>query len=108
LLAIEAQGADITTIEGLARNGELTRLQQFLVAKDGLQCGFCTPGFVMALTALLRRNPHPTEAEVRQACTGHLCRCGSYPHIFAAVLAVAEIQGAAGGADQPPCDHALA
>jgi xanthine dehydrogenase YagT iron-sulfur-binding subunit len=89
VLAIEAQGAEITTIEGLAKSGELTKLQQALVAHDGLQCGYCTPGFVMSLTALLRRNPHPTEAEVRQACAGHLCRCGSYPGIFAAALATA-------------------
>jgi len=86
LLAIEAQGAEITTIEGLAKDGRLTKLQQAFVAKDGLQCGYCTPGMVMTLTALLRRNPHPTEAEVRKACSGNLCRCGSYPRIFAAAL----------------------
>lgn len=87
MLAIEAQGAEITTIEGLARTGELTKLQQALVDKDGLQCGFCTPGFVMSLTALLRHNPHPTAAEIRKACSGNLCRCGSYPRIIAAALA---------------------
>jgi xanthine dehydrogenase YagT iron-sulfur-binding subunit len=87
LLAIEAQGAEITTIEGLASDGRLTKLQQAMVAKDGMQCGYCSPGFVMSLTALLRRNPHPTEAEIRKACSGHLCRCGSYPRIFAAALA---------------------
>jgi aerobic-type carbon monoxide dehydrogenase small subunit (CoxS/CutS family) len=86
LLAIEAQGAEITTIEGIAKTGRLTKLQQALVQHDGLQCGYCTPGMVMTLTALLRRNPHPTEAEVRKACSGNLCRCGSYPRIFAAAL----------------------
>ena len=87
MLAIEAQGADITTIEGLARDGTLTKLQKAMVDKDGLQCGFCSPGMVMVLTALLRKNPHPTEAEVRRAVAGNLCRCGSYPRIFAATRA---------------------
>jgi aerobic-type carbon monoxide dehydrogenase small subunit (CoxS/CutS family) len=86
MLAIEAQGAEITTIEGIAKDGRLTKLQRAFVQKDGLQCGYCTPGMVMTLTALLRRNPHPTEAEVRKACSGNLCRCGSYPRIFAAAL----------------------
>ena len=87
MLAIEAQGAAITTIEGLARDGKLTTLQQAFIDKDGLQCGYCSPGMVMVLTALLRKNPHPTEAEVKRACAGNLCRCGSYPRIFAATLA---------------------
>jgi aerobic-type carbon monoxide dehydrogenase small subunit (CoxS/CutS family) len=87
MLAIEAQGAAITTIEGLARDGKLTALQQAMVEQDGLQCGFCSPGMVMVLTALLRKNPHPTEAEVRRAIAGNLCRCGSYPRIVAATLA---------------------
>jgi xanthine dehydrogenase YagT iron-sulfur-binding subunit len=92
LLAIEAQGAEITTIEGLARTGQLTQLQQAFVDKDGLQCGYCSPGFVMTLTALLRKNPHPTEAEIRKACSGNLCRCGSYPRIFAAALKMAGVK----------------
>jgi aerobic-type carbon monoxide dehydrogenase small subunit (CoxS/CutS family) len=87
MLAIEAQGAEITTIEGIARDGKLTALQQAMVEKDGLQCGYCSPGMVMVLTALLRKNPHPTEAQVRRAIAGNLCRCGSYPRIFAAALA---------------------
>jgi xanthine dehydrogenase YagT iron-sulfur-binding subunit len=89
ILAIEAQGRAITTVEGLTREG-LTPVQKAIVEKDGLQCGYCTPGFVMSLTALLKRNPNPTEAEVRKACSGHLCRCGSYPRIFAAALAAAK------------------
>lgn len=94
ILAIDAQGAEITTIEGLvgdahadaAAGRPLTKLQQALVDADGLQCGYCTPGFVMTLHALLKKNPYPTEAEVRRACAGNLCRCGSYPRVFAAVL----------------------
>jgi xanthine dehydrogenase YagT iron-sulfur-binding subunit len=86
MLAIEAQGAEITTIEGLAKTGELTRLQKAFVDKDGLQCGFCTPGMVITLTALLRRSPRPTEAEIRHAISGNLCRCGSQPRIVAAAL----------------------
>jgi len=86
LLAIEAQGAEITTVEGLSRTGELTRLQQAFVDKDGLQCGFCTPGMIITLAALLRRTPHPTEAGIRAAIAGNLCRCGSHPRIVAAAL----------------------
>ncbi len=95
MLAIEAQGAEITTIEGLAPNGKLTALQQAFVDKDGLQCGYCSPGMVMVLTALLRKNPHPTEAEVKRACAGNLCRCGSYPRIFAATLSASGQKAAA-------------
>ena len=88
ILAVEAQGRDVTTIEGLSRAG-LSAIQQAIVAHDGLQCGYCTPGFVMSLTALLRRNPNPTEAEILEACSGHLCRCGSYVGILAAARACA-------------------
>lgn len=95
LLAIEAQGAEITTIEGIARDGKISALQQAMVDKDGLQCGFCSPGMVMVLTALLRKNPHPTEAEVKHAVAGNLCRCGSYPRIFAATLAASGQKAAA-------------
>ena len=108
LLAIEAQGAEITTIEGLAKTGELTALQQAFVDKDGLQCGYCSPGFVLSLTALLRRNPHPTEAEVRQACTGNLCRCGSYPRIVAAALKTAGVKTTSKLKVISWSDHALA
>ncbi len=86
MLAIEARGSEITTIEGLVADGALTKLQQAMVDHDGVQCGYCSPGMVMVLTALLRKNPHPSEAEVRAACAGNLCRCGSYPRIFAAAL----------------------
>lgn len=87
MLAIEAQGREIISVEGISKAG-LTAIQQAMVEHDGLQCGYCSPGFVMSLTALLKNNPHPTEAEIRKACSGHVCRCGSYPRIFAAALAV--------------------
>lgn len=86
VLAIDVQGREITTVEGLSKRG-LTPVQKAIVAHDGLQCGYCTPGFVMSLTALLKKTPNPTESDVRQACSGHLCRCGSYPRVFAAALA---------------------
>lgn len=85
-LAIDAQGHEITTIEGLAKNGQLTPVQQAFIDCDALMCGFCTSGFVMATTALLAENPKPTEAEVKRACSGNLCRCGTYPHLVKAAL----------------------
>jgi xanthine dehydrogenase YagT iron-sulfur-binding subunit len=85
-LAIEAQGREITTIEGLAKNGELSLVQQAFWDRDALQCGYCTPGFIMSVTALLKKNPHPTADEVRHACAGNLCRCGTHPHIIQAAL----------------------
>ncbi len=85
-LAIEAQGQKITTIEGLARNGKLSPVQQAFIEQDALMCGFCTPGFVMSVTALLRKNPHPTADQVRHACSGNLCRCGTYPRVLQAAL----------------------
>lgn len=108
LLAIEAQGAAITTIEGLSRTGELTALQQAFVDEDGLQCGYCSPGFVLSLAALLRRNPHPTETDVRRACSGNLCRCGSYPRIFAAALRAAGVKTTSRTRIIRLSDHALA
>lgn len=88
-LALEAQGHAITTVEGLARNGQLSDVQHFFVEKDALMCGYCTPGFVMSLTGLLRKNPHPTEEEIHHACAGNLCRCGTQPRIMQAALAAA-------------------
>lgn len=105
MLALEAQGREITTVEGISRGG-LTALQRAMAEHDGLQCGFCSPGFVMSLTALLKRNPHPTEADVRKACSGHLCRCGSYPRIFSAALAAA--RNSSTSATALDSDHALA
>ena len=85
-LAIEAQGHAITTIEGLARNGALTKVQQAFLEKDALMCGYCTPGFVLSVTALLNQNPQPTANDVRHACAGNVCRCGTHPRILAAAL----------------------
>jgi len=89
-LAVEAVGRQVTTIEGLASTeGALHPLQQAFVEKDGLQCGFCTPGQVMAAAALLARNPSPTHDEIRSGMTGNICRCGAYPKIFEAVAEAA-------------------
>jgi aerobic-type carbon monoxide dehydrogenase small subunit (CoxS/CutS family) len=85
-LAIDAQGHEITTIEGLAKNGQLTAVQQAFIDCDALMCGFCTPGLVMAATALLASNPKPTQSEIKRGCSGNLCRCGTYPHVMKAVL----------------------
>lgn len=93
-LAIEAQGHKITTIEGLSENGNLSKVQQAFVQTDALQCGYCTPGFIMSVTALLNKNPHPTLAEARHACSGNLCRCGTHPHILQAVFQAAGIETA--------------
>jgi len=91
-LALEAQGHEITTIEGLADGDKLSKVQQAFVEKDALQCGYCTPGFIMSVTALLKQNPHPTADEVKHACAGNLCRCGTHPHILQAVLRAAGIE----------------
>jgi xanthine dehydrogenase YagT iron-sulfur-binding subunit len=89
-LAVEVVGRRVTTIEGItASDGYLHPLQQAFVEKDGLQCGFCTPGQVMAAAALLANNPSPTHEEIRTAMAGNICRCGAYPKIFEAVAAAA-------------------
>ncbi len=88
-LAIEAQGQQITTVEGLAKNGKLNPVQQAFVEKDALMCGYCTPGFIMSLTALFKKNSTPTAEEIKHACAGNICRCGTHPHIMQAALAVA-------------------
>jgi len=90
-LAIEAQSHEITTVEGLAKDGKLTKVQQAFVEKDALQCGYCTPGFVMSVTALLKFNPRPTADEVKHACSGNLCRCGTQPHILQAAFQAAGV-----------------
>ena len=89
MLAVDAMGHKVTTIEGLSAEGKLHPLQVAFVKHDALQCGFCTPGMVMSCAALLESNPHPTENDVRQAIAGNLCRCGTYPRIFAATLETA-------------------
>jgi aerobic-type carbon monoxide dehydrogenase small subunit (CoxS/CutS family) len=87
LLAVQVDGARLTTVEGLASNGELTALQQSFREHHALQCGYCTPGMLMSATALLERNPHPTEDEVRYALQGNICRCTGYVNIVEAVVA---------------------
>jgi xanthine dehydrogenase YagT iron-sulfur-binding subunit len=86
-LAVDAVGRRVTTIEGLARDGELTEVQRAICEHDGSMCGFCTPGFVMSITACLRDEPGATLDEIRRACSGNLCRCGTYPFLFDAALA---------------------
>ncbi|MDP6100632.1 MAG: (2Fe-2S)-binding protein [Dehalococcoidia bacterium] len=88
VLAVEVDGSDVFTIEGLARSGALHPLQQAFIDHGGLQCGFCTPGLVMVAYALLQENPHPTEQEVRMAIAGNLCRCTGYDKVVRAVMAV--------------------
>lgn len=85
MFAVQANGADITTIEGLAQNGELHPVQQGFWEKHGLQCGYCTPGMIMAATQLLERNSDPSQQEIRHGLEGNLCRCTGYQHIVEAV-----------------------
>ena len=88
LLAIQADGASIETVESLSRDGELTALQQSFSDHHALQCGYCTPGMLMSATALLRDNPSPTEEQIRKAIQGNICRCTGYVNIVAAIKAV--------------------
>ena len=85
VLAVQAGGAEITTVEGLAQNGKLHPVQQGFWEEHGLQCGYCTPGMILTACELLARNPEPGEAEIRRAIAGNLCRCTGYQHIVAAV-----------------------
>ena len=91
MLAVQADGHTITTVEGLAVEGRLTPLQQAFKEEHGLQCGFCTPGILMNMTDFLRRNPKPTDAEIRHGLIGNLCRCTGYVHIVKAVRAAARL-----------------
>jgi aerobic-type carbon monoxide dehydrogenase small subunit (CoxS/CutS family) len=78
-------GKQITTIEGLAQNGKLHPLQEAFIQADAMQCGYCTPGMIVSAAGLLKKNPHPNEAEIRAGLEGNVCRCGTYPRIVAAV-----------------------
>jgi aerobic-type carbon monoxide dehydrogenase small subunit (CoxS/CutS family) len=89
-LALQAEGREITTVEGLSDDGELAPLQRAFLAAGGVQCGFCTPGMLISATALLRENPTPSENEVRLALSGNLCRCTGYQKIVGAVLSAAD------------------
>jgi carbon-monoxide dehydrogenase small subunit len=90
MLAVQADGAEIKTIEGLATNGTLHPVQAAFVEKGGVQCGFCTPGMIMAAASLLEHNPSPTLEEVREGLAGNLCRCTGYAKIYESVLAAAQ------------------
>ena len=87
MLAVQADGSTIETVEGLAQDGELSQLQQAFSDHHGLQCGYCTPGMLMSATALLRENPHPSEEEIRRGIQGNICRCTGYVNIVAAIKA---------------------
>lgn len=96
-LAIECQGHEITTVEGLAKEGSLSKVQQAFIDQDGLMCGYCTPGFVMSVTALLMKTPRPTAEQVKHACAGNLCRCGTYPRIMQSAFKAAGLPVANSG-----------
>jgi carbon-monoxide dehydrogenase small subunit len=85
VLAVECDGAEITTVEGLAHDGQLDPVQDAIIAEGGVQCGFCTPGILISARALLDRNPHPSDFEIRDALIGNLCRCTGYLRIIEAV-----------------------
>ena len=93
LLAVDAVGHEITTVEGLGSPDRLSPVQEAFVECDALQCGFCTPGFVVASTALLQQNPHPSLEEIKAGLAGNLCRCGTYGRIFEAVQRAAQQKG---------------
>jgi aerobic-type carbon monoxide dehydrogenase small subunit (CoxS/CutS family) len=90
LLALDAAGKDVTTIEGLSSNGKLHKIQQAFVDEDGLQCGFCTPGQVMAAAALLYKYSKPDKQQIMKEMSGNLCRCAAYPNIIKSVLSAVE------------------
>ena len=90
VLAVEADGADIVTVEGLAKDGQLTSLQEAFAEHNAVQCGFCTPGVLISAHALLERNPHPTDEETKLALVGNLCRCTGYLRLVEAVQAAAD------------------
>ncbi|MFN2281112.1 MAG: (2Fe-2S)-binding protein [Anaerolineales bacterium] len=94
VLAVELDGREITTIEGLAQNGKLTPLQEKFAELNAVQCGYCTPGMLMAATALLRRNPNPTEEDIQKALVGNLCRCTGYQRIIDAIIEASRNGGA--------------
>ncbi len=89
-LAVACEGTNVTTVEGLAPPGTLAPLQRAFIAHDATQCGFCTPGQLIAAHALLERTPNPRDDEIRDAMSGNLCRCGTYPKIASAIRAVAD------------------
>ena len=97
MFAVQADGSDVVTVEGLATNGTMSPVQAAFKENHGLQCGFCTPGVVLAATAFLKENTHPTEDEIRVAISGNLCRCTGYQNIVKSVAAAAAKMAADGG-----------
>jgi carbon-monoxide dehydrogenase small subunit len=104
VLAVQAAGAEVTTIEGMSHDGELHPLQEAFWSEHGLQCGYCTPGMIMAAADLLARNPSPSEEDIRHGLEGNLCRCTGYHNIVKAVQKAAEAGGA--GAPAPEREEA--
>ena len=98
-LAVEAEGSQIITLEGLMKEEELGTVQQAFLEKDAFQCGYCTPGQIMAVEGLLIANPNPSPEEIRRGVSGNLCRCGSYANIFKAAKYASELKRAKGGAE---------
>ena len=94
-LALDARGKEIKTIEGLAQGDQLHPVQEQFIEHDAMQCGFCTPGMIMSCAALLEKHKNPTLDDVKHACSGNLCRCGTYPKVFDATLAAAKQMGGA-------------
>ena len=90
VLAVECDGAEVSTVEGLTENGELERLQKSFIELNAIQCGFCTPGMLISAYALLLRNPNPSESDIREALVGNLCRCTGYDRIIKAVQKAVE------------------
>ncbi len=93
VLAVDAVGKKLTTVEGLGTPDNMNEVQKAFVEHDALMCGFCTPGFVTTISAYLKKNANPSLAEVREACKGNFCRCGTYPRVFEAALAAAKAGG---------------
>jgi aerobic-type carbon monoxide dehydrogenase small subunit (CoxS/CutS family) len=100
VLAVDAAGRSVTTIEGLAKGDQLHPVQAAFVKHDAAMCGFCTPGMVMSCAALLSATKNPTDEQIRRAVAGNLCRCGTYPHVFSAVREAGGAPGAAAGAKE--------
>jgi carbon-monoxide dehydrogenase small subunit len=96
VLAIEADGRDVTTAEGLAPEGQLALIQKLFVEKAAMQCGFCTPSFVLTASYLLKVNPNPTEQEIKEYLSGHICRCGTYKQMIEAILECSKLSNQAG------------
>ncbi|HEX6537456.1 MAG TPA: (2Fe-2S)-binding protein [Gemmatimonadaceae bacterium] len=108
VLAVQADGADVTTIEGLARDGRLHPMQEGFWEEHGLQCGFCTPGMILAACGLLARNPNPTEEEIRAGLEGNLCRCTGYHNIVRAVQHAARAMSTSRGGTVLPDERTAA